>query len=63
MSHHGQCLCEEVRYTVEGPLRDIVNCHCSRCRRHTGHFMAATSVKRDAIQIEGNTLKWYEPVN
>ena len=62
MSHHGQCLCEEIQYAVDGPLRDITNCHCTRCRRSTGHFMAATSAKREDIQIQGDTLKWYEPV-
>jgi len=62
MSQHGQCLCEKVQYTVDGPLRDIINCHCTRCRRSTGHFMAATSARRDDVQIEGDTLKWYEPV-
>jgi len=62
MSHSGQCLCEEIQYTVDGPLRDIINCHCSRCRRSTGHYMAATSARRDDVAISGDTLRWYEPV-
>ena len=61
MSHHGQCLCEEIQYTVDGPLRDIINCHCTRCRRSTGHFMAASQAKVEDIHIEGDTLKWYNP--
>ena len=61
MTYQGQCLCEEIRYKVDGPLRDIVNCHCSRCRRSTGHFMAATNAKRDDVHIEGATLTWYNP--
>ena len=28
-----------------GPLRDVVGCHCSQCRRMTGHFMAATAAR------------------
>ena len=62
MSQHGQCLCEEIQYTVDGPLRDIINCHCTRCRRSTGHFMAATQARREDVSIEGATLRWYEPV-
>ena len=54
MSHHGQCLCEEIQYTVDGPLRDIINCHCTRCRRSTGHFMAASQAKVEDIHIEGD---------
>jgi hypothetical protein len=32
----GACLCGALRYTVEGPLTDLVHCHCSRCRKHHG---------------------------
>ena len=58
----GQCLCEEIQYTIDGPARDIINCHCTRCRRSTGHFMAATQVRRGDVDVSGNTLKWYAPV-
>ena len=62
MSQHGQCLCEEMQYTVDGPLRDIINCHCTRCRRSTGHFMAATN--RQSVTMftsRATTLTWYNP--
>lgn len=59
MSHSGSCLCGSVTYEVDAPLRDIINCHCSRCRRHTGHFMAATAAPADRVAIEGETLRWY----
>ena len=62
MSYYGQCLCESIQYTVDGPLRDIINCHCTRCRRSTGHFMAATQARVDDVVVEGDTLKWYHPV-
>lgn len=29
----GRCLCGAVRFEVAGPLRGIVVCHCSLCRR------------------------------
>jgi hypothetical protein len=29
----GSCLCDAVRYEVDGPPLTMVNCHCSRCRR------------------------------
>lgn len=62
MTLHGQCLCEEVQYTIGGPARDIINCHCTRCRRNTGHFMAATSARREDLVVSGSTVKWYAPV-
>lgn len=59
-SHHGGCLCGAVRYTITGPLRDIVACHCSQCRRTSGHFVAATSAPAAALTVERDTgLAWY----
>jgi hypothetical protein len=54
-----------VSYSVDGPLRDVVNCHCDRCRRITGHFMAATAtaVADMVITDPGSTLSWYEPTH
>lgn len=56
----GKCLCETVTFVIDGPARPVVNCHCSRCRRHTGHFMAATAASVSNVEISGDTLTWYE---
>lgn len=38
----------------------MVYCHCSQCRRQTGHYYAATNVALDAIAIEGGEhLTWF----
>ncbi|PCJ22042.1 MAG: aldehyde-activating protein [Gammaproteobacteria bacterium] len=29
----GECFCGEVKYQLEGRLRDARSCHCSRCRK------------------------------
>jgi len=29
----GECFCGEVKYEVNGKLRDARSCHCSRCRK------------------------------
>jgi hypothetical protein len=51
-----------VRYEVTGPLRDVYDCHCERCRRITGHHMAATAASPDDVVFhEQSTLRWYEP--
>lgn len=56
----GGCLCGRVRYRVTGPLRPVVYCHCGQCRRTSGHFVAATSVARDALIIETDeSLEWF----
>lgn len=62
MTATGRCECGLVRYSVEGPLREVYNCHCSRCRRITGHFLAATAAHSDDVSLVGvATLKWYAP--
>jgi hypothetical protein len=56
----GGCLCGAVRYEVAGPLRDVVNCHCSRCRRTHGHVGAYTEAASGAlILLEDRGLTWY----
>ncbi|MFZ0388143.1 MAG: GFA family protein [Solirubrobacteraceae bacterium] len=56
----GGCLCGAVRYEVTGPLRDVENCHCSRCRRTNGHFGAYTAAPSGALTlIEARGLRWY----
>jgi len=29
----GECFCGEIKYQVNGVLRDARSCHCSRCRK------------------------------
>lgn len=54
----GSCLCGEIRYTTTGPLRPVIACHCTQCRKTSGHHVAATSVARDALHVDG-TVTWY----
>ena len=56
----GGCLCGAVRYEVVGPLRPVVYCHCSQCRRTTGHFLAATAAAKDELVIASDAdLCWF----
>jgi hypothetical protein len=56
----GGCLCGAVRYEVRGPLRDVVLCHCSRCRRTHGHVAAYSACAReDLTLVEERGMRWY----
>ena len=56
----GGCLCGGVRYEIHGPLRDVIACHCSQCRKTSGHFVAATQSRTaDLVLTESATLRWY----
>ena len=55
----GRCLCGAVRYRVDGPLRDILICHCEECRRWHGHVSACTAARReDLVFVEPGGLRW-----
>ncbi|WP_314094457.1 GFA family protein [Shinella sp. M31] len=59
-THSGHCLCGAVRFRTSGRLRDVTACHCSQCRRQTGHFYAATNVQDDGLAVEGaESVTWY----
>lgn len=59
-AHDGGCLCGAVRYRAAGPLRDVVYCHCSQCRRQTGLYYAATACAAADLTVTGEaSLRWY----
>jgi len=57
----GGCLCGAVTWSTDAQLRQILECHCRRCQRVTGNYMAATAVTTDDLSIEGEALRWYSP--
>jgi hypothetical protein len=58
--HTGSCLCGAVRLTTTGNLRGVVYCHCSQCRKQTGHYFAATNVSNADLTIDGGeNITWF----
>jgi hypothetical protein len=58
----GRCACGAVRYRVTGELRQVWNCHCPRCRRVTGHFLAGTAARSDQVHVDGDAaVHWWSP--
>ncbi len=57
----GRCLCGAVRFEVRGPLRPVIYCHCTMCRRSSGHFAAATACEPAHLKLlSSQTLRWYQ---
>jgi len=58
--HTGSCLCSAVKFSVDGPLREVVFCHCGQCRRQTGLYYASTNAAEKDLTITGaENLTWY----
>jgi hypothetical protein len=58
--HHGSCLCGSVRFDATAPLRDVFACHCTQCRRTSGHYWGATSVPLDRFRLtQDSGLRWF----
>ena len=56
----GRCLCGRITLSVERMNRDVVCCHCSQCRRQTGHFYAAADVLDEHLEVvDDDALVWY----
>lgn len=56
----GGCLCGAVTYEIRGSLRQVVYCHCSQCRKTSGHFVAATAIPHEQLTLtEQSGLAWY----
>jgi hypothetical protein len=50
-----------VRYEVNGPLREVLVCHCEECRRWHGHASASTAARReDLVLHEQRGLRWIQ---
>lgn len=58
--HSGSCLCGAVTFEVAGTLPPPDACHCSQCRKQSGHFWASTDVPRENLTIRGaEHLTWF----
>ena len=57
----GSCECQGVVFELTGELRDVVFCHCSQCRKTSGHYWAATQVSKGNLNlIKATSLSWYD---
>ena len=58
--HSGSCLCGAVSFDVHGELTPPDACHCSMCRKTSGHYWASTDILREDVTISGeDRISWY----
>jgi hypothetical protein len=57
----GGCVCGAVRFEVPGPLRDVILCHCTECRKWAGHAWAATAARFEDLDFtDERGLRWID---
>ena len=52
MTREGSCSCGAVRYAIDGPVRDVVVCHCDACCKATGGPWSASAARRQDLTVE-----------
>lgn len=57
--HHASCLCGNVKIEVTGDLPPPNACHCTVCRKQSGHYWASTEVKKTNMTVTGD-VTWYQ---
>ena len=58
--HKGSCECGAVVFELSGNLRPPMACHCTQCRKTSGHYWTATQVPNENLTItKDDGLKWY----
>ena len=64
LTNTGSCLCGAVSFRTNGLLRGVVYCHCTQCRKQTGHYLSATSAAMaDFKLLRGGHVRWYRASN
>lgn len=59
--HRGSCLCGAVRFEVHATLKQPDACHCTQCRKQSGHVWASTDVSRASLTVHGEDhVTWFQ---
>ncbi len=61
MLHRGSCLCGTVTFEIDGALKAPDACHCSQCRKTSGHYWASTDLKEADLRLAGaENVTWFQ---
>lgn len=62
--HKGSCLCGKIRLEIQGELPPLAACHCTKCRKISGHYGAGITIPRENLYISGEeNITWYQSSN
>ncbi len=55
---NGSCLCGAITFSARAVARDPAACHCTQCRKQSGHHWASVQVMDADLTVSGSP-KWY----
>lgn len=56
----GACNCGAVKFTLAQAPTEATACHCTLCRKQSGHYFASANLPKSAVEISGaDQLTWY----
>ena len=55
----GSCACGAIHFETAAPAEGAAVCHCSQCRKMSGHAWASAHVPRAELQIRG-PVNWLQ---
>ncbi len=56
----GGCYCGKVRYRASNVGTEVTECHCSQCRKQSGHRYAVVDARAGEVEIEGgDQITWF----
>lgn len=59
MTTKGRCLCGDIEFQTAAKPKGASVCHCSQCRKQSGHLWASAYVSRANLTISG-PVAWFE---
>ncbi|MBS1178902.1 MAG: aldehyde-activating protein [Proteobacteria bacterium] len=60
MGPKGACHCGSIRFELAVAPTSATACHCTQCRKQSGHFFASANLPKSAVNLSGSEhLAWY----
>lgn len=57
----GGCYCGNVRYRATEVGTEVTECHCSQCRRQSGHRYAVVDARAANVEVQGEEhITWFQ---
>lgn len=55
----GSCLCGAVTFRITAEAEGFSVCHCTQCRKQSGHLWASAHVPDASLEVFGD-VRWYQ---